>query len=346
MNEQEIYWIGIDVAKETFDAAVAKSGQRASTVTFKQVPVATFDRTEEGVAAFVTWLRKHVPAHAPLPVRAVMEATGAYSIQLSAMLYRACPELRPAIANPERTSAFRDSLGLRNKTDKLDARALAFYGLDRAPEAYEPMSADQAALRELSRCRDDLVASRTALSNRLKEDSQTPLVTKTLKGILSKLDKHINCLEQEMKRTINKNEDFKRDYDLLVSIPGVGFVTAAMILGELGDLRRFGGARQVAAHAGLTPAKSDSGKQSKPARMSKKGNGRVRQGLYMAALSALVYNEQLSQIYKRLCNNGKKPMVAVGAVMRKLLVLMRAVVVSGHPYDPSGKPKTCGQACG
>jgi transposase len=141
-----------------------------------------------------------------------------------------------------------------------------------------------------------------------------------------------------MNQVIQSHPELKRDYELLLTIPSVGFVTAAVVLAEFGDLRRFGTARQIGAHAGVTAAKVESGAQASSGRMSKKGSARVRQALYMASLTAILHNPPLRDVYARLSDNGKEHMVAVGAVMRKLLVLMRAVVVSGKPFNRSGKP--------
>ena len=338
MNETGLYWIGLDVADRTFDAAVARSGERASATAFKGLPAQTFERTPEGVEAFVTSLQTQVPGPAPLPARAVMEATGNYSIQLAAMLSNACPELRPAIVNPEWTCAFRNSLGLRNKTDRMDARALAFYGRERQPEPYEPLSPEQARLREMSRCRDGLIRSRTAHENQLAQKPSCPLVRSTLKAVIARLQKAIDRIEQAMRDLIQTRPSLRSDYELLTGIPGVGFVTAAVILAEVGDLRRFGKARQVTAFAGVTPRQNQSGNHTSPGRMSKKGNGRIRQALYLSALSAITYNPPLAATYRRLVADGKKPMVALGAVMRKLLVLMWAIVNSGKPFHAGGKP--------
>jgi transposase len=341
MSEKAFHWVGVDVAANTFDAAVANAGVHANATTFKQLPARTFNRTPEGVRECVSWLRAQLPAQTPLPARVVMEATGIYSIQLTAMLCRECPELCPAIVNPEWTTAFRKSLGLRNKTDSMDARALAFYGMERRPEPYEPLSPRQTELRALSRCRDGLIETRKVHENQLAQSPESALVQKTLKRIVARIAKEIEAIEKEMWRLIGSCADLKRDYDLLTSIPSVGFVTAAVVLAEIGDLRRFGSSRQIGAHAGVTPSKNESGNTNRPGRMSKKGNARVRQALYMAALSATVYNPLMRATYKRLTISGKKPMVAIGAVMRKLIVLMRAIIVSGKPFDPSGKP--CGK---
>lgn len=339
MNETGLYWIGLDVADRTFDAAVARPGERVSATTFKRLPAQTFERTPEGVQALVAWLQALAPGPAPLPARAVMEATGIYSIQLAALLSKACPELRPAIVNPERTCAFRNSLGLRNKTDRMDARALAFYGRERQPEPYEPLSPEQARLRDLSRCRDALIRSRIAHENQLAQAPGCPLVRSTLKAVIARLQKAIGRLDKAMLDLIQARPSLRTDYELLTSIPGVGFVTAAVVLAELGDLRRFGVARQVTAYAGVTPRQNQSGNHTAPGRMSKKGNGRIRQALYLSAMSAITHNPPLAAAYRRLVADGKKPMVALGAVMRKLLVLMWAIVNSGKPFHAGGKPR-------
>lgn len=339
MKEPALYWVGIDVADRTFDAAVASPGQHADAATFKRLPTQTFERTPEGVETFVSWLRTHVPTEKPLPVRVVMEATGMYSIQLTALLCAACPEMQPAISNPEQTSAFRDSLGLRNKTDRLDARALAFFGMERRPTPYEPLSPQQMELRALSRCRDDLLKTRIAHENQLKQGTESRIVRKMLKTMLAYVEKALQKITNEMERVIHAHDDLKRDYLLLRTIKGVGFVTAAVVLAEFGDLRRFGSSRQISAHAGVTANKQESGKCLRPGRMSKKGNARVRHALYMASLSAITHNPLMRATYRRLTAARKKNMVALGAIMRKLLVLMRAIVVSETPFNPCGKPR-------
>lgn len=163
-RNREEHWVGLDVSKLTFDAALALSDQHFPSTPLRALPWKTFPRTREGVAAFLAWVAEHVPES---EVRVIMEATGKYSVELTAWLLAKRPTLRPAIENPKNTSAFIDSLGQRNKTDGLDARGLAFYGVERRPAPYEPLSKTRQELRDLSRCRDTLVEQRTALKNRL-----------------------------------------------------------------------------------------------------------------------------------------------------------------------------------
>jgi transposase len=336
MDEKQLYWVGVDVSKDDFDAAVVGPGQHPSAEVIRELPAQTFLRDPKGVKEFIRWLRGLVPG-SPLEARVVMEATGEYSIQLTAMISKRCPDLFPSIVNPQRTKGFRESLGLRNKTDRLDARALAFYGLSHRPDPYEPLSPAQAELRSLSRCRGNLINERTAHQARLRQKSISSVSRDCYRELVALLNKKIDVLHKEMLRVIRSDEDLKRDYALLLTIPGVGFVTAATALGELGDLRRFGSSRQIGAHAGVTASHNDSGKSTPPARMSKKGNARLRRALYMASLSASKFNPHMREAYQRLERRGKAKKVALGAVMRKLIVLMRAIVVSGRPYDRKWK---------
>jgi len=338
----EEHWVGLDVSKATFDAALALSDQRFPSTPVRALPWKAFPRTREGVAAFLAWLNEQVPK---AKVRVIMEATGKYSVELTTWLLARRPTLRPAIENPKNTKAFIDSLNQRNRTDGLDARGLAFYGVERRPAPYEPLSKARQELRELSRCRDRLVAQRTALKNRLREKSSSKIVRRMQTRQRRQLDEDIAKLEAEMKRVINEDEDFKRDFELLNTIVGVGPITAMTILAEIGDLRRFERARQLTAYAGVTPRVIESGTSVRgKTRMCKRGNERVRHALYLSAMATLNTKgpNSLSIVHQRLCEEGKEGKAALGAVMRKQLTVMRAVLISGKPYDPAfrgcGKP--------
>ena len=338
MTTTPIYWTGIDVAKNTFDAALACTGYLHTDKGMEQMPVQTFARTPEGVEQFLAWLERMTPQdeHEEAPiVRAVMEATGTYSLELTIWLLEKRPTLQPAIVNPRYTANYLKSLGLRNKTDRIEARALALYGWDRRPVPHEPMSPEQEQLRALNRYRDTLLHEQVAERNRNGFLSPNKTVRKLAKDRLRQLKRHIEKVEKEMKTLIKESPALKHDYDLLTSIPGVAFITACVVLAELGDLRRFERARQLTAFVGVSPRTYESGSSvRKRTRMCKTGNPRVRKGLYMAALVASRNTKgPLNEMYTRLVQSGKAPMAALGAVMRKLLVLMRALLITDTPYD-------------
>lgn len=332
-----MHWIGIDVAKKTFDAALVFDGQHYPETKLHEVPVKTFVRTQQGVDQFLSWVDEQLPSTDNgqlFTVQAVMESTGKFSLELATWLFQHRKENMAAIVNPGLTSSFIKSMGLRNKTDRIEARALAFYGAERRPALYEPATPSQGQLRELCRLRDSLISERVACQNRGDEESPIAFIRRTAARRIRELERHITKVEEKMKQTIQKEASLKRDYEILNSIPGVSFVTASVVLAELGDLRRFTRARQISAFAGLSPKIHDSGTSVKGKRhLCKFGNSRIRHALYMATMSAVCYCPCMRKCYEDLLHAGKSKMSALGAVMRKLLVLMRAMLIANKPYD-------------
>ena len=331
-NEQVEHWVGVDVAKTTFDAALVRDGQRYPHTPLSAVPVRHFARTQVGAKELVEWLDSQLES--PDSVRVCMEATGAYSTQLATWLLNERVALQPAIVNPARSCAFIDSLGLRNKTDQLDARALGFYGVERRPVAYEPPTKVMAELRALSRYRSNLVAAKGAESNRAGEPVVSRQVASMQKRRLRQFKRDVERLDTQIAALVHKTPQLKSDIDALTAIYGVGMVTAVVVLTEMGDLRRFGKARQLSAFAGMSPRIRQSGTSvNAKSHLCKQGNSRTRQALYMAAMTTIRGNNDLQRAYRRLLNQGKTHMAALGAVMRKLLCLMRAILISGKPYQ-------------
>jgi len=334
-TNETVYWIGVDVAKATFDAALVRPGQHYPAVPLRELPAGHFDRSARGVAVFLCWMKTQLKDIARPQVRVLMEATGKYSMALAHWMRTQCPMLAPAIVNPRLTSDFVRSLGLRNATDPLAARALALYGAERAPEAYTAPAPEYVELQSLNRYRDALVEQRVAETNRGEERFDSPFVTKLHRQRLLQLDRAIQRVEGEMKALVRRHPALAHDVALLSSIYGVAFLTAALILAELGDLRRFRQARQLTAFAGLNPRVIESGTSvHKRPRMGKQGNARVRKSLYLAAMAAVRGHNDFHHTYLRLRDKGKTAMAALGAIMRKMLTLMRALLISGKPYDP------------
>lgn len=333
-RDNSCHWVGVDVAKDSFDAALVFSGQHYGDALLSDVPVASFKRTRDGVEAFLRWLDGGIGGQV---ARVVMEATGRYSQELAVWMLELRLSLFPAIVNPRQTAHFIKSLGLRSKTDRLDARALGFYGIERRPVAYDVPTPERAQLRELSRYRSDLVQQCTRLKNQMQENYESDYITREHKKHLERFKKDITRVEKAMEKLVGKHDEFKRDVGLLKSIYGIGFTSAVLVLAELGDLRRFELARQLTAFAGMSPRHHQSGTSVHGrSRLCKQGNPRVRQILYLAAMTAVRGKNQFRDTYQRLIAEGKKRMVALGAIMRKLLVLMRAILISGKPYNPVG----------
>lgn len=332
-----VYWLGADVSKKTFDIALARPGQKYPVTSLSELPLRTFERTAQGVCQFLHWLDEQLEVEdSAAQAHVVMESTGNYSKELAVWMLAERPSLRPAIVNAYQTSAFIKSLLLRNKTDGLEARALAFYGIEREPVAYVPLTPEQATLRDLSRHRDALVRHKVAASNRSNEGTSTHFVDQSQQRVNKMLEREIKKTEEKMKQVVTKSPELKHDIEHLTTIYGVAFLTASVIFAELGDLRRFDRARQLTAFTGLSPRIIQSGTSiHRRTRLCKQGNARARQALYMAAVTAVRGDNDLRRTYLRLIEQGKPKKVALGAIMRKLLIIMRAILISGKHYDPN-----------
>jgi transposase len=321
-------WVGIDIAKATFQMALWGHED------IRPMRVASFNRNRQGCKKALAWLRKEAPEGALVGV--VMEATGALAEETANWLVALDPTLHIAIVNPIQTSAFIRSLGLRNKTDDLDAKALAQYGTQRKPDAWMPMPLEFQILRELTRTRTDLLRARTAMMLRLKDHKRAmTLIPQAMRAVIRTLDTQIAKLDGAIRDHVEAHQTLEAQTQIGQSIKGIGLVTAVTVLAEVGDLRRFPRSRQLTAFAGLSPRQHLSGTSVHGrSPMCKRGSGRVRAALFMAAVCAVRFNPDMAEVYNRLIERGKHKRVALGAVMRKLLVTMRALVIADKHWQP------------
>jgi transposase len=264
-----------------------------------------------------------------------MESTGSYSTELAVEITRQNPSMMPVIANARYVKKFGESLGQRCKADKADARVCAVFGADRRPAPWEAPQYQK--LQELARERHALVVQQSALTNRSEgKNSELKLVKTIQKQLHQQLAKHIAKLDRAIDQEIKKIPELKVDAKRVKQIPGVGDVVAATIFAELGDLRKFLKGRSLAAMVGVNPRVIESGKHKGKTRMSKMGNARVRRVLFCAAMGCLKTKDDhcLKRFYQRLLQNGKTKMQALGALMRKILLLMRTLLINEKPFDP------------
>jgi len=328
-------WAGFDVAKKTFDAALylpVDPGQQPREI--KDLPKKSFSRTPEGVREFHHWsfqVREKAGIEGG-SLRIVMEATGRYSSELTGWLNNEISFTKPAIENPKTVNAFINSLKIRNKTDPIDAGALARYGAERMPEAFEKLPEDYQYLREIVRQRIAIKDQLTAARLRMNEMSSFKKLAKIQQSVIDSLEKAVEKLELEIKSCVNNSEELKKSMEKAITIPGVALITAATVLGECGPLYHYK-SRQLGSYSGLAPQIKQSGTSVRGCHISKFGPGNLRRVLYMASLVAMENNPRMKSLYTRLISNGKKPLQARCAVMHKLLILIRAVVVNGMEYN-------------
>ncbi|GAC1334913.1 MAG: IS110 family transposase [Beijerinckiaceae bacterium] len=252
---------------------------------------------------------------------AICEATGGYEAALLDALVRAgCPVHR---ADARKVKAFIRSLGTLGKSDAIDARALARYGQERYDRLalWQLRDEARASLHTLVTTRRDLVKQRVACANRLSAPGAAPVATR-LQHLLDAIDAQVEGIESDIAALIRANEPLMRSLKILRTIAGIGEATATALIAlmpELGTLDR----RQAAALAGLAPHPRQSVKAD-AYRRTRGGRSEIKPVLFMAAMSARQHNKLLKPFYERLIANGKKPLVALTALMRKIIVIANA----------------------
>ena len=338
MTNPQTITIGLDVAKANFEAAVAQAGQSdVRALTDKPI-----ERSRKGARLLLAAIDATGATLelAGVEARVVMESTGSYSRQLAEWLIEERPELKIAIVNPAFIKYHAKGLGARNKTDKADAKAIACYGAERKTHWYEMPDETLARLRALSRERDALIKHSTQLQNRMQETYDAPReARKAQQALLRTLERESDRLEAAMKKTLTDDGRWRIHYERLLTIPGIGSLTAMVVLAELGDLRRFNRSRQLGAYAGVHPQIAESGKQKPKSHLCKMGNARVRQALYMSAMAVIGKRNALGGAYDRLVSRGKPKLVSLCAISRRQLLIMRSLMIHETTYNDA---RLCG----
>ncbi|TAW60162.1 IS110 family transposase, partial [Rhizobium ruizarguesonis] len=230
----------------------------------------------------------------------VMEATGKWHRAVQRSLH--ADGFYVSVVDPLRARLFAKACGFLAKTDRLDARLLAIMGEALKPAQTPPQDQALEALQELVNARSAANGERTALSNRMKT-AVTAFLRKELTRRLAALDTHIARLDVEIERSIGAEPEMRRRLDILISIPGIGAVTAASLIAGLCELGACSG-KQAAMLAGLAPLACESGERAGH-RSIRGGRPAPRNAIYMAALSASRHNPDLAHFAERLKKAGK-----------------------------------------
>jgi transposase len=330
-----IHILGIDVAKRKFDVNLR-------TITDKDPrQESSFANSPKGFKALSQWFRTHQVQQ----LHACLESTSRYGDALALFLHQQGHQV--SLVNPLRTHHYASSRMVRTQNDTIDARLIADFCVSELDELafWEPLSAAQRQLQELTRARDTLVNDKNRAANQL-ETASHPEVRHCFQRQIRHLERAIAGLALSIKTLVAKEPQLQGPVQLAESVPGVGLVTAATIVAELPSLKKMRQARSAIAFAGLDPINKTSGDTvaTKP-RISRLGSRRLRKALYMPALVALRYNPLVRALGERLKAKGKTGKCVVVAAMRKLLRLIFGVIKTGRPFDPNwkGNSKT-GQA--
>lgn len=317
--------MGIDIAKDSFEVHLLIGDEAPES--------ADFDNSPSGFKK----LRRFVKKRNIKQLHACMEATGRYGEALAEFLYEQGFEV--SVVNPARIKAYGQSQLRRNKTDRLDAALIADFCRSQKPPLWTPPPPHWRELQGLVRHLADLEVDRQRQRNRLDalQHSASPsaIVQANLQQQIQFLSEQIQHVKNNIQDHIDQHPDLKRERDLLVSIKGVGRLTAAKLMAEFRAITHFDDVRQLVAFAGLNPKHRQSGSSIKGrTRISKMGRASIRATLYMPAVVARQHNPILKSFADRLQQRGLNNMEIIVAVMRKLLHLAFGILKSGRPFDP------------
>lgn len=310
--------VGIDVSQLTFDVAILNAGR---------YECFQLKNNKSGYRELLKRLDG-------LDAQACLEATALYWVPIANALYHARQPV--SVENPLRIQRYGQSKLRKNKTDKADAKLIAEFCLKEQPRLWQPQPAEYVELRELFRRREQLLKACLAETNRLKAGFSSKAMLESIRRMIQQLRSEIARVDKLMRAHIRSHQSLKSAFELLVTIPGVGPLTAMGILAELGDLGRFDNAKQVAAFAGLTPKEHQSGTSvNGPTGISKLGSPHLRRLLYMPAVVARAHNPIVKAMCETLLAKGKQKMTVVVAAMRKLLHIAFGVLRNQTPFQAS-----------
>lgn len=305
-------FIGIDVSQSSWDVHLLPEGRSFSI----RVDDGAFERLVKQLGS-------------PEACLVVVEATGGVQRQLVADLLDAGWTV--SVVNPRQVRDFAKALGRLAKTDRIDAETLALFAHRVQPRPTQKTPEKQQELDALVTRRRQLISLRSMEKMR-RPQAVHKTACRSIDQVVKMLDRQIAALDKSIARLIEADDDWRTKRDLIQSVPGVGPTTSAALVAELPELGRLN-RQEIASLAGLAPFNHDSGK-FRGQRRIRGGRAAVRTSLYMAALTAMRFNEKIHAFALRLRKAGKPFKVVITACMRKLLTILNIMVRNGTTWTP------------
>lgn len=322
---------GIDVAQKEL---VVTLGRMLDDFSIELFSYKVFKNNDSGVKLLVDWVNKLTDYE--VPVRYVMEATGVYHQKFAYYLVDNGCEI--SIVLPNKISNYIRTLELKTITDKTCSQAIAQFGLERKLDKWAKPKSIYKELQQLTRERDQIVQERSVIKNQIHaEKTESEPNQKSLERMQARI-RFLNSQEKEIKADItdivNKDSDLKQVINNITTIPGVGELTAAIVLAETNGFELIRNKSQLSSYAGLDVKEKQSGTsvKGKP-RISKKGNRNLRKSMHLPSLTAVKWDENFKNIYAKLISKNGIKMKALVAVQRKILELIYILFKNETVYD-------------
>ena len=312
MNNLTNVFVGVDVSKNFLDLHI--------------FPINKFFRIKNDIKHFDK-LSQHFDGHKVEQV--VCESSGGY--EQSFLQFMDKEGYKTWLVDPKRIKAFITSEGIKVKTDKVDAKMIATFA-SKTSCKYTPQqkSIHDKKLKEFVRRKIEVTTMMAEEKKRLNGPA-----TVYSKNIINKhiifMEKEIKYLKEKINNLICLNELMRKKVEILESMPGIGRTTSATLVSHLSELGTIN-SKQISSLVGVAPFNKESGNYVGVAKISG-GRPIPRKALYMASLSAARYNPTLKVFYKKLINKGKKPKVALVAVMRKMIVIANAMIKNNTKWN-------------
>ncbi|WP_265027661.1 IS110 family RNA-guided transposase [Wolbachia endosymbiont (group B) of Chorthippus parallelus] len=319
-------FLGIDVSKERFDVFLSFISKKGKRETRKR----KFKNDDSGFQGLANFLQKHNIEE----IKACMEATGCYSEALAEFLHNAGYFV--SVVNPYCIKSYARSKLKRQKNDQSDAEIIADYCQRQEPSRWTPPSPEKKKLKHLYRCSDALKDELTLANNHLEKKERLPEeVVNAWESLAMNIEQSTETIKNSVRELLNQHKELLENFQLLLTIPGIGEESAIAILAEIPDIKTFINARQLAAYAGTIPQNITSGSSvyAKP-RLSKTGSRILRKATYFPAIVAKNHNPIIMTFCEKLKEKGKHNMAIVGAAMRKLLHIVFGVLSSRKAFNP------------
>lgn len=325
--------VATDIGMENFYACYKIQYDDKSTVI---KGTKSFGNSLSGINEFYSWCKKRNKTPEVEPIF-VMEATGVYYEDLAYFLHHKKEKVSVQLA--QKVKYFAKSCNLKTKTDKVDAKMIAEFGIEKnltGTDIWTPPSKDFKIIRDLAREHTSLKKAQTASKLQLHALNSAHAIYDNVIELKEQqvdfYEKQLETVVKEIKALVKSDENLYSKIKKIETVKGLGFITIIKVLTETNGFLLFKSIRQLVSYAGLDVIEKESGKYKGKTKISKKGNARIRSALYMPAMTAARSNNTLKVFYNRINEGRTIKKQGLVAVMRKLLILIYTLWKKNEEY--------------